>query len=146
MHCGETDRERPAGVLACRAGASAAEFALVLPLLLILLFGTLQVGMLMYSYNTMLGAARDASRAMAVCTITVESEATDQVLKSLPPWVPAGDWDIKTVIGNPDVSTTIKVDPAKAAIISYLPFELDVLQAQVVMRKEPLAFGGGACT
>ena len=131
-------------MLACRRGASAAEFALVLPLLLTLLLGTLQVGAMMYSYNLMVSSARDTARAMAVCTITDVSAARVQALQSLPPWVAANSWTITPVIGA-DVSMRITVDTAKAAILSYIPIDIGQLTTFVTMRKEPLAFGGGAC-
>ena len=72
-------------------GASAAEFALILPVLMLMLFGT-----------------------------------------------------ITPVIGN-DVSMTISVDPALAAVVAYLPIIPGPLTTTVTMRKEPLAFGSGAC-
>lgn len=42
---------RLASLLRCRSGATAAEFSLVLPLLLILLLGMIDVGRLMYTWN-----------------------------------------------------------------------------------------------
>jgi len=132
-------------IAASTSGSSAAEFALILPVLMLMLFGTLQVSLLMYSYNAMAGAARDATRAMAVCTVTDAGAAAAQAKANLPAWVKADDWDIDVKIGS-DVSMTIKVDPAKAAIIAYLPFMPDKLTTTVLMRKEPLAAGGGSCS
>ena len=125
-------------------GASAAEFALILPVLLLMLFGTLQVSLLMFSYNRMADAARDATRAMAVCTVTDPSIASTQALANLPAWVPQDKWTITPVIGS-DVSMTISVDPALAGVIPILPFLSGPLKTTVTMRKEPLAFGSGAC-
>ncbi len=113
-------------------------------MLAVMLLGTLQVGAMMYSYNLMVGSARDTARAMAVCTITTVTDARTQALKSLPPWVPASSWVITPVIGS-DVSMTITVDTTKAAILSYIPITLPQLTTFVTMRKEPLAFGGGSC-
>lgn len=127
-----------------QSGASAAEFALILPLLLLLMLGTLQVSMLMYSYNLMVSAARDAARDIAVCTITDTDSARTQSLNSKPPWLDDADWQTTAKIG-PDVSMAISVDSTKAAILSYVPLGLGTLTASVTMRKEPLAFGGGAC-
>ncbi len=128
-----------------RSGAAAAEFAFVLPVLLLLMFGTFQTGLLMFSYNKMINAARDTARAMAVCTITDSTTATNQVLKNLPAWVPASGWTITPTFGS-DVSVSVSVDPRKAAVISYVPFSFGTLTAAVTMRKEPLAFGAGSCT
>lgn len=46
-------------------GTSAAEFALVLPLLVVLLFSFYEVGRLIWSYNIVNAAVRDASRYAA---------------------------------------------------------------------------------
>ena len=130
--------------LACRSGAAAAEFALLLPLLMTIMMGTLQVGMMMYSYNLMVATARDTARAMAVCTITTDTGAKTNMYPNLPPWVPQGSWIIDTVFG-PDVSVRVRVDITKASILSYIPFSIGQLDTYVQMKKEPLAFGGGSC-
>jgi Flp pilus assembly protein TadG len=46
-------------------GNSAAEFALVLPILVVMLFGFYEVGRLIYSYSIVSAAVRDASRYAA---------------------------------------------------------------------------------
>lgn len=47
-------------------GASAVEFALVLPVFLLILFGTIQFGYLFVVNNAMTNAAREGARALAV--------------------------------------------------------------------------------
>lgn len=47
-------------------GATALEFALVLPVLLVLLFGTMEVGRLLQVQATLSAAAREGARVMAV--------------------------------------------------------------------------------
>lgn len=131
-------------VFGCTHGASAAEFAIVLPMLLLLLMGTIQMSMLMYSYNVMVSAARDTARAMAVCTITDTPTAIKQARYLQPAWIADGDWQVSPVFGS-EVSVTISVDPVKAAILSYVPFNIGMLTTKVTMIKEPLAFGGGSC-
>jgi len=44
-------------------GVAAAEFALVLPVLLLLLFGTIEFGMMMYGREIVTNAAREGARA-----------------------------------------------------------------------------------
>ncbi len=136
---------RRLAVATCNSGASAVEFAIVLPVLLLLMFGTFQIAMLMFSYNVMVSTARDTVRAMAVCTITDLATATTTAQNSLNveiPWV--NKWTITPSIGS-DVEMTISVDPAKAAVLSYLPFSLNPLTAHVQMLKEPLSAGAGSC-
>jgi len=44
-------------------GASAVEFALVLPVLMLILFGTIEFGMVMYSREVLTNASREGARA-----------------------------------------------------------------------------------
>lgn len=130
--------------LACRTGTAAAEFALVLPVLMLILMGTFQVGLMMYSYNLMAASARDAARSMAVCTVLDDATAKLNMYKTLPPWVAQSEWHITTVFAS-DVSVHVTVDATKAALLSYIPMSIGNLDTFVQMKKEPLAFGGGSC-
>lgn len=49
-------------------GASAVEFALVLPLLIVLTFGIIEFGLLMYNYQVITNAAREGARYGIVMT------------------------------------------------------------------------------
>jgi TadE-like protein len=49
-------------------GQSLVEFALVLPILVILLFGTIQVGVTYGGYNGLINSVREAARYGSVCT------------------------------------------------------------------------------
>ena len=129
-------------LLANANGASAAEFALVLPVFMLLIFGTFQISLLMFSYNRMTSAANAATRAMAVCTYS-SSTAAQRALGNLPAWVKPSDWTITPSSDNLDVSMSISVDPAKAGVITLLPIFTGPLETHVTMRKEPPAFGGG---
>ncbi len=106
--------------------------------------GTMQMSILMYCYNVMVSTARDTARGMAVCTYTDSATASAHIRANLPPWVDPSAWTIVPIIAS-DVSVTISVDPGKAAILRYIPFSLGTLKTSIVMRKEPLAFGGGSC-
>jgi len=134
-------------VVARRDGLAAAEFALMLPMLLIMIFGTMQMSLMMYSYNTMVSVARDTARSMAVCTVTDSTTAYQNAQQSRPPWLTENDWHVTPTIpiGQGDVSMTITVDAAKAGVLNYLPIHFGDLTTTVVMRKEPLAFGAGSC-
>ncbi len=50
-----------------RSGQSLAEFALVLPILAILLFGTIQLGITFGAYNGLINSVREAARYGSVC-------------------------------------------------------------------------------
>ena len=59
------------------AGQELVEFALILPLLLLLFFGIIEVGRLMLSYNTIANAAREGARYGIVdpTTTGIQAEA-----------------------------------------------------------------------
>lgn len=70
---------------ACRRGAAATEFALVLPVLMALLFGTFEYGLAFFSYNAMQNAARDVGRQVAINTMLVNN-AEGAIRSRLPGW------------------------------------------------------------
>lgn len=120
-----------------RHGASAVEFALVLPLLLIFLFGILQYGFLMFTYNAMLDTARDTARKLstgAVNSGTAQAEAR----ANLPAWIEPASWTIITLDSggaNAQVTATISIDPQEATFMRFVPMP-ETIVANVVMRKE----------
>jgi hypothetical protein len=50
-----------------RSGQALPEFALVVPLLLVLLFGTIQVGLVFGGYNALINSVRETARYGSVC-------------------------------------------------------------------------------
>lgn len=74
---------------ACRRGAAAAEFAMVLPVLMGLTFGTFEYGIAFYTYNTMQAAARDVGRQVAINTLPPGS-AQAAIRARLPAWARDG--------------------------------------------------------
>jgi hypothetical protein len=72
-----------------RTGASAFEFALVLPLFVMMTCGTLQYGVLFYTWNVALTGARNAARAVAVSRADVAGGET-MMREAVPGWVGAG--------------------------------------------------------
>lgn len=59
-----------------RKGASALEFALVLPLLLVILFGIIEFGLLMYNKQVLTNASREGARA-GIVSATVRPTLSD---------------------------------------------------------------------
>ncbi len=112
------------------------EFALILPLLCAMLCGTLQYGVLMFTYVAMQDTAREASRKLATGAAT-SADAASQARAALPSWVPSGDWSISAVdaaSGN-NVVTSISVPARSATVFGIVPMPSS-LSASVSMRKE----------
>jgi hypothetical protein len=120
-----------------------AEFALLLPLLIIGFMGSIQFGSLLFTYNTMQTAARNSSRALAVGSVTPEQAAT-AVRAAMPGWVSP---DAVTVVAGPfnggEVRTQIDVPSMDAMIFRLVPMELDPISVAVVMTLEENAVAAG---
>ena len=136
------DQKRIAGgrrvALGCRSGASAVEFALIVPLLLTLVCGTFQYGILMFAYNAMQNAARDATRQMSTGSAT-ETTAKTAARNNLPPWVGSDSWTITTrdvgTTGTNQVDTTISVNSTAVSLLTLVPMP-QTMSVKVVMQKE----------
>lgn len=102
-----------------RSGAVAAEFALIVPLLSVLLFGVLQFGFAIYTYSAMETAARTGARQIAFGTNVATAEAATRA--ALPPWV-AGAATVNTVADDDGFARlTVSVPGSSAAILSLVP-------------------------
>ena len=73
-------------LLCDEAGASAAEFALILPVLIVMTLGVINAGFMIYSYTTLNFAAADAARCRAVNT-TVCTDDTSTATYALGAYV-----------------------------------------------------------
>lgn len=138
-------------------GAAVVEFALVLPLLLMLIFGIVSFGTIAFVNSNMLNAARDAARVLAVKNNT-SAQALAQAQGELAIGVlsyainvctagggctctPSGGGtctipDPRSDTAN-DVAVTVSVPMGQAAIVDWLGiFQSKTLSATVVMYKE----------
>lgn len=84
-------------VLRCEKAASAAEFALVLPLMLILLFGTIDVGQFLWAMNRAEKATQMGAR-YAIVTDPVSTELVDADFESAD--LPRGELIPADMLGN----------------------------------------------
>ncbi len=112
--------------------------ALLLPLMTVMIFGTLQYGVLMYTYNSMLNTARNSARSLAVGSAT-ETEVATSAKANLPGWVPKAEWtitpqDTGTTKTN-QVTTEISVSSSKATVLPLLPMPAKI-GVRVVMLKQ----------
>src|SRR5262245_38890635 len=102
-------------------GASAVEFALVLPVLVMLLLGVIQYGSLFLVQTRMNDAARDTARRLAVGDLKTEAEAEAHARAMLADW----SAPFKTVAALPDppdhdVTVTITVPMQQAALVDLV--------------------------
>ncbi len=69
-----------------RAGTTATEFALVLPLFTAMVFSVVEVGLVFFVYSDMYASAESVARQVAVNRLSV-SNAVDATKAKLPAWI-----------------------------------------------------------
>ncbi len=132
---------------ACRKGASAIEFALVLPILVVLAFGTIEFALLMYNQQVITNASREGARAGIVQTPRLQSSDIQTVVNNYcasrlvtfstgvsPQTTSAG---VPCSWGN-NLTVTVSYDYYFLVISNFLPGlgPIKTLQAHTVMRCE----------
>lgn len=127
--------------LRCRKGVVAAEFALILPMLSAMMFGTLEYGMLLYSYSAMQTSARDMVRQIAVNTISV-ANARIQAKERVPVWM-RQNLTVNVAQSTPATpatnvfTMTLSVPASKSTPITFFTKAGDfTLSTQVQMKQE----------
>lgn len=123
-----------------RGGSTSVEFAVALPILLLMVMGSVQFGIMFHLKNEMTDAARDAVRALAVGEIT-GIEAHQLALDRLSGW----NMTFSVVVTEPDpndpsdraVTVDVNVPMSQAVFMDFLSlFETGNLQGRVTMRNE----------
>jgi len=91
--------------LAKERGASAVEFAIILPVLIMLVFGIVQFGVAFNKYISLTHAAREGARLAAVGAYEEDPAAFEQKVRDSAPSVEIEDIDVENPdgirIGNP---------------------------------------------
>jgi len=125
-------------------GVSAVEFAFVLPVILVLITGIINVGVLMLTQSDMVRVAQDAARALALAQMTEQETKTyvqdklGRLGENLDVAVTLPDPDA----GETDVAVTISVPMADVVPIDIIGmknlniFKKGALQTQITMRQE----------
>ena len=124
-------------------GTSSVEFVLVLPVLMLFLFGIIQFGSVLYLQSNMANAAREAARSMSVGESAIATQsppeagsAEDLALNHLTDW----SLTFTVVATEPDAdSVSVQVSvPASAAAFGDIfgIWGTSTLTATVTMRKE----------
>lgn len=138
-------QSRPASLLKRlgrrRDGAVAVEFALVTPILLGLLFGTIEYGLTLFTYSSMQTAARDVTRQMAVNTLATTG-AVAEIRSRLPSWMRANATITvsQSAAGNAatNVYTTVVSVPMSRAspLTFYTKATSGSLRTEIEMKQE----------
>ena len=123
------------------SGVAAVEMAVAAPILITMLMGIIQLGAIFFLHNNMGNAAREASRALAIGSISTQSEVQSLVQGRLVNWGVA--FTVATTLPDPtdpddtDYTVTVSAPMSEAAIIDFLGlFENRTLQSSVTMRED----------
>ncbi len=118
------------------AGQSLVEFALVLPVLLLLLLGIIQFGAVFNSLITLNAAAREGARTMAAENNQDSAKAAAAALCAAAPFLSCDDEDI--------VVTDKDINPVEVTVMGRVPVFLFIfseseltLAGKSIMRLEP---------
>ena len=124
-----------------RSGSTASEFALVLPLLTLMLFGVLEFGSILFSYSAMQFGVSNAARSFAVNTAD-EATALARARAALPGWV-RGNVGLAMVQSNPGdpnsniIRVTLTANASQASVVSMMTRLVDLpLTAETTIKQE----------
>ncbi len=128
------------GVHRGEAGVAAVEFGLILPVLVLMLTGIIQFGMLMFVQNQMTNVARETSRRLAVGELTTAA-AQQYARGSLV--FPSANFTVAVTGPDPaspnpkDITVDIRVPFSEVSLVDILGlFQSGTLRASVTMRQE----------
>lgn len=121
-------------------GAAAVEFALVLPILIILMFFIVEFGRLYNIQISLTGAAREGARSMAINRTTIPgqavAEAKDATKEAVSPFIIVTDAEITVTPTTCAPNSTVEViveHPVDLISSGYLPYTSIVLIGKGVM-------------
>ena len=133
--------ERARAVIGNDSGAALLEFAFLTPVLVLLLAGIVQFGMVIFLRSSMQDVAQDAVRRMAVGEFTTALEVSTHVGNTFSSWVTpsvTAAWP-NVGAGETDVSLTLSVALADAVPFDLLGiFKGETMPVVAVMRQEDL--------
>lgn len=128
------------GVHRGEAGVAAVEFGLILPVLVLVLTGIIQFGMVMFVQNQMTNVARETSRRIAVGELTTaaaQQYARDSLV------FPSANFAVVITGPNPaspnpkDITVDIRVPLSEVSLVDILGlFQSGTLRASVTMLQE----------
>jgi Flp pilus assembly protein TadG len=113
-------------------GVAAVEFALILPVLALILFGVLEFGRVWSQYQVFQGAAREGARCAAVAS-TSDCVVQDEINQAAAPFDPDENATVDVLGGGGDANGCTDADAGKDVQVSWeqslqinIPFWNDV--------------------
>jgi Flp pilus assembly protein TadG len=117
--------------IAREEGVAAVEFAIILPVLALMLFGVLEFGRVWSQYQVFQGAAREGARCAAVAS-TSDCNIQDEIVSAAQPYTPDGGYSV-TVNGQSRPDGCQDADAGEDVTVSWkqglevnIPFWKDV--------------------
>jgi Flp pilus assembly protein TadG len=98
------------------SGQGLVEFALVFPIIVLLLFGIVDLGRAVYDYSTLANAARQGARVAAVNQVTTSNASCTEDMPVEDPANP--HWSVKACAADAAVSLGVQTS---AVTVSYSP-------------------------
>lgn len=125
------------------AGVSAVEFAIIMPVFMVMLMGAIEFGLIVFTFNAAQNAARDVARQLASNRITATSAAATAQGK-VPSWV-SSSTTVSVSQTTPGTASTnqftvdIYIPAPVASVTGFLSWTYRslILHASVTMQQEP---------
>lgn len=107
-------------------GVAAVEFALILPVLALILFGVLEFGRVWSQYQVFQGAAREGARCAAVAS-TSDCVVQTEINQAAAPYGPVPNATITVLGGGGDANGCTDADTGKDVQVSWAqPLEVNI--------------------
>lgn len=124
-------------------GAAVVEFAVVLPLLLLILFGIIEYGWIFMVRQTLTSAAREGCRVAVLQTATPDLVSARVSSVMDPTGYPEGVWQFTTSdIGDEIQWVTVSIPLDAISLTGFFGTRDSDIEGKCSMRKEGVAAGG----
>lgn len=132
MHARDRSRHARLRLRRAESGAVAVEFALILPVLLVLVLGIIQYGMYFYARQGGSDIARDAARRAAVGTPTTCADFRTMVRDNIDDVTGSGSTATVTRTYTKANPTLVQVGDTVTVTVSFTSFDLNVPLVPIV--------------